>query len=267
MDLALLGAQLPDLFYHNRRRRPSGLHLGVVVHKEGAGRLAASMLAADSMDRSQRESLVAGFICHVILDRAVHPWINYVTADSPERADHVMLEEILDACLAGANELPRRVARAARRIADQQEMAEGVLACLVSALHESYPRAGSDERLLLRCSNSLQDAADFWSWRAERGPRGTVPDTACAIALNSRRRRWFSPWDPWTPRTESVSDLTEAATVSAAETIQGMLSAPGELQTLLGNANLSDGQQDGPPLARTASGPEIAAELRTVLGG
>ena len=40
----VLGAQGPDIFYHNRRRKPSGLHFGALIHRKGYGRLTAAMV-------------------------------------------------------------------------------------------------------------------------------------------------------------------------------------------------------------------------------
>lgn len=270
MDLAILGAQLPDMFYHNRRRRPSGLHLGVVIHKEGVGRLAGALLCAPGFPDRSRRSLVAGLVCHAVLDRAIHPWINYVTADSPDRADHVMLEQIIDECLgrrSGAAELGQRIAGSARAVTESAVTADALLQAVAAALRQTYPRAGNDERLLERCRNALLDARDFWSWRAGRSPGRPIPAAACSIALNTSGKDWKSPWDSSVSRNDSVEDLMTKATETAAEIVALTTAEPGGIAARLGNANLSDGQRDGPPLPRVSSGPEIAAELRRSLAG
>jgi hypothetical protein len=39
-----LGCQGPDIFYHNRQRRPVGLEYGSLLHRRGAGFLTAELL-------------------------------------------------------------------------------------------------------------------------------------------------------------------------------------------------------------------------------
>ena len=131
-----LGAQGPDIFYHNQRTRPSGLHYGALAHRrnyglameamcaaliEGRGASAAGRAdsiegrgarAADRTDYlegqvaldSPEAAWLIGFATHAAVDRIIHPFIVYFSGWQiplmPEtaryRSCHPFLERLLD---------------------------------------------------------------------------------------------------------------------------------------------------------------------------
>lgn len=99
-----LGAQGPDLFFHNRRRRPSGVFVGARMHRHGYGRVVAEMCRHAGPDPSPQWAYILGFATHAILDRHLHPFINYFAGwHSPGddeslslRYMHPFFERILD---------------------------------------------------------------------------------------------------------------------------------------------------------------------------
>ena len=75
------GCQGPDIFYHNRRTMPSGLHYGALAHRRGFGSLvagaAASLPAAEREATSASAAYLLGLATHAAVDRATHPFIIY----------------------------------------------------------------------------------------------------------------------------------------------------------------------------------------------
>lgn len=75
------GAQGPDIFYHNRRRKPSGLEYGALLHRRGYGTAVAALVRYALEKRIALDSdygaYVAAFATHAPLDRTVHPFVNY----------------------------------------------------------------------------------------------------------------------------------------------------------------------------------------------
>ena len=115
-----LGCQGPDIFYHNRSRRPVGLEYGTLLHRRGAGIFTSGLLKMglpnpppDEQDirEGRREkginplgAYALGFMTHAVLDRLTHPYIVYKTAFiMPKTPDplffglyHLYFERVLD---------------------------------------------------------------------------------------------------------------------------------------------------------------------------
>ena len=110
-NLFRLGAQGPDLFYHNQRTRPLALRYGSLIHRRGFGTLVAHMartvIAAAHRTGSvhaEQAAFLAGFATHADLDRHAHPYIicraGWVRHGDPStdryRRCHPLLERLLD---------------------------------------------------------------------------------------------------------------------------------------------------------------------------
>jgi len=183
-----LGAQGPDVFYHNQRTMPSGLHYGGLSHRKNYGLLvegALEAILARSLDPEAAESAwLLGFATHAAVDRAIHPFVVFFSgwqsplepASQRLRGCHPFLERLLDLVLIEE----RRGARIADfdlelllplgLLLDEEEKkdaqaAEGVAALLHAALTRAYPRAAAADFLLgRRIANAQRDAAYFFRY-------------------------------------------------------------------------------------------------------
>jgi hypothetical protein len=177
-----LGCQGPDIFYHNRRTMPSGLHYGALAHRRGFGSLVAG--AAASLPSAEREATSAsgayllGLATHAAVDRATHPFIIYFSGwalpsdpgSARFRGCHPFLERLLDIGLL-AEELgisPRDYGLSSRLGLDRpvdREAADAALVALWAAgLRAAYPRAtAADHSLEIRIANALADARNFYA--------------------------------------------------------------------------------------------------------
>jgi hypothetical protein len=197
------GCQGPDIFYHNQRTMPSGLHYGALAHRRRYGSMIAG--AAAAVPRPQRGpenpvgAYLLGLATHAAIDRATHPFIICFAgwaepSDSTTRkfrGCHPFLERLLDIGL-----LERRLGLKAEeyglsarmglgdspRESPTEAMAEAnesIVALWAAALRAAYPRAtGSDTLLETRIANALEDARHFYA----------ITDPA-AVAQGSRNDR------------------------------------------------------------------------------
>src|SRR5690606_6736764 len=107
-EYLVLGSQGPDMFYHNQRTMPSGISFGSLLHRRSYGSFCAEILAWLVSENLGPDSAAGkyllGYITHAILDRYMHPFINYFAGwydpADPEtevfRFAHPFLERILD---------------------------------------------------------------------------------------------------------------------------------------------------------------------------
>ncbi len=168
-----LGAQGPDLFLHNRRRKPSGLTYGMILHRKSAGRFCASLVETNQHKPfvSPEGAYTIGWISHIVLDRILHPYINYragwVIPKHPEtysyRVNHVFLERTIDVLLLRArrNMAPDAFDFASRIEVDPGE-ARGLFGSVRQALVAATRRAGDDSDLSRRIRNAYLDAVDYY---------------------------------------------------------------------------------------------------------
>jgi len=103
-----LGAQGPDIFYHNQRTKPSGLHYGALAHRRNYGLAVEAMTAAlvesGSGPDSASGAWLLGFATHAAVDRVIHPFVVYfsgwqiplVPESARFRSCHPFLERLLD---------------------------------------------------------------------------------------------------------------------------------------------------------------------------
>jgi len=96
-----LGCQGPDMFLHGRTTNPSSIPIGRALHHSLFGNFIQAMVqTAHSIEHNwEREidSFILGYITHALLDRATHPYINYVSGWGPKHhMCHPFLERLID---------------------------------------------------------------------------------------------------------------------------------------------------------------------------
>jgi hypothetical protein len=175
-----LGCQGPDIFYHNQRTMPSGLHYGALAHRRGYGSLVVSALL--SLPPELRKPLapagayILGMATHAALDRYTHPYIVYrsgwrdpaVPESERYRSCHPFLERLLDlvilAELRGLGPAGYSVS-ALLCPTDPSPSDEADIVALWSAgLRAAFPRSTSGDLLLeRRIANALSDARHFYA--------------------------------------------------------------------------------------------------------
>jgi hypothetical protein len=183
------GCQGPDIFYHNRRTMPSGLHYGTLAHRRNYGSLVAGAAASLAEDDRRPDrplgAYILGLATHAAVDRAAHPFIIYfagwVAPSRPEtqrlRGCHPFLERILDMAF-----LERRLGLRPPQfgLAGRLSLHSSAAACedLVppweAGLRAAFPRSTDSDRLLpQRIANALADALHFYAVTA---PERTDPE-------------------------------------------------------------------------------------------
>jgi hypothetical protein len=197
------GCQGPDIFYHNQRTKPSGLHYGALAHRRRFGSLAAgaaaSLAEAERSPGSPAGAYVLGLATHAAVDRKTHPFIIYFSgwidpldpASQRLRGCHPFLERLLDMALL-ERELGMRASEygLSERLGLDSKIDESVEARLTSlweaGLRAAYPRAtASDASLSERIANALADARHFFA----------VSDPA-AGSLGRQRDDWIRRLGP-----------------------------------------------------------------------
>jgi hypothetical protein len=175
------GCQGPDIFYHNQRTKPSGLHYGALAHRRRFGSLVAGAAAALSSPLRGPESpagaYLLGLATHASVDRATHPFIicfaGWADPSDPStrkrRGCHPFLERLLDMGLLERRlglspaeyGLSARMGIGAPPIAGSEE---AIVALWAAGLRAAYPRAtGADPLLEARIANALADARRFYA--------------------------------------------------------------------------------------------------------
>ena len=176
----LMGAQGPDMFYHNRRRKPSGIRYGGIIHRKNIGHLVASMRdqlierdGVDALVGSSEFLYVRAYASHAVLDRYAHPFINYFAGwrrpgDSHSRRyrrAHTFAERIIDVVLAerylGLH--PREMSFAAR-IESLDTLPGELEQLLMRAIRAVYRSAGDDHQIEHRIRNAYLDMRGFYQF-------------------------------------------------------------------------------------------------------
>ncbi|SIQ18783.1 hypothetical protein SAMN05920897_10510 [Alkalispirochaeta americana] len=188
-SLAVLGAQGPDIFLHNHRRKPRAFRYGAILHRKGNARVLASLAltAGTSRESTAKEilSLPArelaafslGYISHVWLDRFVHPFVNYrsgwrgVPDKHPDRpAMHAFLERIIDIQLLRLlrNQSVQEY-RFLDRISPQRHQLVFLRKSVARAIQDSLRSAGDDRELERRIANALYDSLSYYRFTESPG--------------------------------------------------------------------------------------------------
>jgi hypothetical protein len=280
-----LGAQGPDLFYHNQRTRPTALLYGVLIHREGFGRLMAALVREGRRHggaASETAAYLLGFATHAALDRRAHPFINYfagwVDPRQPETQRyhrcHIYLERVLDVLL-----LRLRRNTEIRRYAFLPQVNCGLelpyplVKVLVKSLHQAYPRFRRKSRDRCRIENAYRDTIFFYQFtepgrlfyrrlaRARDRIRGQnrrrlalfhplqIPEGI--DFLNLQRREWLHPCHDRIRSAATFLELYEESLREAAAAVRAVHDSLREevpVETLaetIGNASLDTGLEDG----------------------
>jgi len=246
----VLGAQGPDLFYHNRRRKPSGLEYGARLHRFGYGSAAGAMLRyllEHSTPNLNLEAYLFGFVTHVFLDRSVHPYINYFAGWFDPRRDetlqwrgaHAYLERLIDvAMLRRFRNCGFEAYDFFSRVDAGQQPPQQLVELLAYGLKQAIPRAPKDKSLHTRIEHAYLDARGFYlytnrtleQYLAEELPHPTnmSPTELRRSALlhprqapaemdpaNESRRPWLHPCSPEPWYTDTLWELLDSARENA----------------------------------------------------
>ncbi len=176
-----LGCQGPDIFYHNQRTRPSGIHFGTLLHKKNYGTMFAAACEAASAIRpgKPREATLAyllGLSTHAATDRIMHPFIIHfsgrVVPGIPETrifsGCHAFLERLIDTALLrrhrGIGPESFNIAASLDIATDRNpEFLEALVAIWDAGLRGAFPRATARDGLIAdRVVNAFRDAAHFY---------------------------------------------------------------------------------------------------------
>jgi hypothetical protein len=191
-----LGCQGPDIFYHNQRTRPSGLHYGALAHRRDYGHIVEGALRSRPDWAARRPGApggplppavppavppalawLLGFATHAAVDRALHPYIVYFSGwvdpslplTQKNRSCHPFFERILDLVYlarargeAGADfdiEAWLPLEGRSEDGGERQGIEEEVVAALALGLRRGFPRATAADFLLdKRIGNALSDS-------------------------------------------------------------------------------------------------------------
>ena len=174
-SLFRLGAQGPDIFYHNQRTMPTGLRYGVALHRHGFGSLVQELVReAGRLSLGPTTDLgafILGFVTHAPLDRAAHPFINFFAGWSdPQDTEgrrhyhaHPFLERLLDVLLLQEK---RGLSPAQFDFLSQVQCGKSlpytVLKAMVKGLNAIYPQYSYKSRNRLRIENAYHDTISFY---------------------------------------------------------------------------------------------------------
>ncbi|MCG8481171.1 MAG: hypothetical protein MI724_18900 [Spirochaetales bacterium] len=214
--LLVLGAQGPDIFLHNHRRKPRGFRYGALLHRKGNAELLSSLALSAHRADAQREedgeapgtgdrieAYALGYISHVWFDRLAHPYINFragwrgVPDRHPDRpAMHAFLERLIDVTLLrrlrdmGVDEY-----RFVDRLPDRVGLFFRLRPIVVEAIRASLVSAREDANLPRRLQNALYDSLSFYRHTES-------PDRQYFMSARARERegtvssRWLSVVHP-----------------------------------------------------------------------
>lgn len=248
-----VGAQGPDIFYHNQRRRPTSIQYGTLLHRRGYGAVVHHMIGwavrHGHTPTSPLGAYILGFVTHAVLDRRMHPYINYrsgwVVPGTPEtkryRSMHAFLERLIDVALIRElrgiepNELDFYGIVTHYAVADP--VPEAWHAAILHGLTESYERAAGDERLAKRLENAWRDSLGYYEFTRriddaylreaiEREDRGEVRSSWLSIihppsipadidVLNHRHEEWTHPCSSKRRSTASVPEMYDDAVMES----------------------------------------------------
>jgi len=210
--LLVLGSQGPDIFYHNQRRRPSGLSYGSLMHRHGYGTAVSWMwqwAAERALDsRSWAAAWTIGFATHAILDRFTHPFVNYfagwvVAGDRSTdryRSMHPFLERLIDVAMLDAQRgcHPRDLDFFSLVDCGSEPSGDWV-EMMCHAMSHTYKEAGRDDELRDRLRSAYLDTRGYYEFTnyvdEEYLRQGLLREKKGQVSL-----RWMSIVHPlWIP--------------------------------------------------------------------
>ncbi|TVR04846.1 MAG: hypothetical protein EA403_04135 [Spirochaetaceae bacterium] len=256
-----LGAQGPDIFYHNRRRRPSALGYGALLHRRGYGTAVAAMAESAREQSVPLESSLGAFILafatHAVLDREFHPFINYragwgpsvpAAPTDPPFQLHPWFERALDVIILDRwwNSSPQTFDVLAR-LDCGPDLPAPIARAYCRALHAVSPASRTDPHMAQRMRNAYHDAIGFYEAcnlvnleRYEEVLHSDEPVGRRArwISLlhppllpagldlaNDDHRPWYNPCDVDNPSHDSMEDLWGKAMGQARSVVREIAAA------------------------------------------
>lgn len=273
----VFGAQGPDLFYHNQRRRPSGLAYGSLMHRRDYGKAVAEMWSRAVLrglgPASWAAAWIVGFASHAVLDRHTHPFVNYWSgwADPGDphtarfRSMHPFLERLIDVeVLRVTNGIhPNQLDFHGQVTCGDEPPAEWV-ALMTDSLCSAYPRIGRDSRVDERMHSAYLDAMGYYRFTNDVGPAyleeacrresdGEIGSRWMSIVhppevppdldvLNEARRPWSHPCDERERTNASFFDLFALARAEGIRVVGTILD------------HWTDPPEDGKPVIEAAVG-------------
>lgn len=238
-----LGAQGPDLFYHNQRRAPRSIQYGTLLHRHSYGSVTAAILAQAHLRGEEPDGktamYLAGFVGHAVLDRILHPYINFragrPVAGRPEtdklRSMHAFMERLVDVALLeylrGIH--PNEYDFYGTVTVVEKTGRDHWVSLMEGALASALPRAEADTKLSLRMNNAWLDAFGYYQFTRnvnpdylrialERETAGTISGQWLSLVhplnvpsdldvLNLEHRQWNHPCSSRRTSRESVPDM------------------------------------------------------------
>ncbi|MFP4637044.1 MAG: hypothetical protein ACLFM6_01255 [Spirochaetaceae bacterium] len=134
---------------------------------------------------------VTGWALHAVLDRVLHPYINYFSEPPDRRAfprAHAFFERIVDVLLVRRRRGYEASTVDFDRLTDcGPEIPEDLQAMLAAGMRDAFERARTDDQLHPRLQNAYADARDFYRFTNTSGPE--TLEGALLRAETDRRRR------------------------------------------------------------------------------
>ncbi len=238
----VLGAQGPDMFYHNQRTPPYGIQFGVSLHRKNYGRFISTLVqyaqSSGIAFESDLGSFVYGYATHAVLDRKTHPFINFfsgwVDPDVPEsskfKSMHPFFERIIDVLvLSRFRNISPNEFDFYSQVSCGRELPDLILKAYRHGLFACFKKPRHDDRFDERLRNAYMDAMGYYRYsnrvtaaglregaRRERagdlGPRWLAVLHPFVLEedvdyLNEGRSLWNDPCDPECRSASSFWDL------------------------------------------------------------
>lgn len=189
-----IGAQGPDIFYHNQRTSPRGLGIGISLHRHHYGRFCALLVEHFARQGHGPDSeagvFLGAFMSHGILDRVLHPYINGLAGTFypgfPEtkrfRYAHPFFERVMDQVYASDLE-----GCAAQDLDFAQVFDQGpqIPPLIAQGLHHgvvhSMAKRAKDPELAQKIQNAYGDSRGYYLWSQEEARTRTAPSTSPTV--------------------------------------------------------------------------------------
>lgn len=256
----VLGAQGPDMFFHNQRTMPYGIQYGIWLHRRNFGQFIGELVSfgrgRSIPFNSAFGAFVFGYATHALLDRVTHPFINFFAgwvdpgdpSTSRFKSMHPFLERIIDVIVLRRR---RNVSPSEFDFYSQINCGHTIppelLDAYVHALAACYRKPAKDPDVRTRIQNAYSDAMGYYRYsnhvtvpglveglRRERdgqfGPRWLSVLHPLWIDdqidfLNDSHSRWCDPCFDQPVYDASFRDLLESGTPKALDLFRALESA------------------------------------------
>lgn len=193
-----MGCQGPDIFAHNRRTKPFALAYARLLHRRRYGTFcrSAAIRLLEHPD-PEAHAWLSGFVTHQALDRTVHPYIIFRSAQLPFDAVpgvspalyHAFFERIIDVLL-----LRQLTGRPVSRFnmdplfRMDRDSIHALSHFIASVLHTVYPENNAkNSRLETRVENAFRDTRYFYHMTNPVRTSMVIPADRSAISRLSER--------------------------------------------------------------------------------